>query len=177
MEATDSYDPEVLSALRGRMVASALRKGLGWHDAEDVVQEALLKAVREHVRPGAPPLPARAFTALHDRHVEFVRRSARQRKREVPTEHLEEAEVAKVEMGVNEDPRLRLLELCLVVSAIAGSDAMRFAQLKSEGATEHDVAALIGPRRAAAARRRLAKKKAAIAQALLAGLSPEEGPR
>ena len=62
-----------------------------------------------------------------------------------------------------------LLEARDLVASIAGEDAMEFALLTSCGATERDVAVILGwpPNRAAAARVQLGRKKADIALALL----------
>jgi DNA-directed RNA polymerase specialized sigma24 family protein len=177
-EATSPYPPEDLAELRRRMVMAALRRGVGWDDAEDVVQEALAKLLREQPRTGAPPLQIRAFAALRDKRVEFMRARARERERRVQGA-LAGPGADDEGRGVDipeEDARLALVEACQLVCGIAGYDAMCFAALKALGATERDVAEFMGwpAHRVAAARVRLARKKATITRALLETLTPKE---
>lgn len=177
-EATSPYPPENLAELRRRMVTAALRHGVGWDDVEDVVQEALAKLLREQPRRGAPPVQIRAFAALRDKRVEFMRVQARERKRRVqgaPAGPGADDEGRGVDIP-QEDARLALVEACQLVCGIAGYDAMCFAALKGLGATERDVSEFMGwsAQRVAAARVRLARKKATITQALLETLTPRE---
>lgn len=162
-----------LGRLRGRMVRRARRLGVPADEIEDVVQEALLKAIRERERPGAPGLEVRAFTALRDKRAEFARARARRLRLGSPivAERLSlEGELEAPGSGTE------LIELWELVREIAGEDAVVFALLKSLGATEEDVARIMEwPRsRAAASRVQLSRRKPLILQAMAEGLEEEE---
>lgn len=168
--ATDEYDA-AYGRLRSRLLNSARWHGIHENDLEDVVHDALAKLLAEQTRPGAPALDVRGYTALHDKRVEYWRREERRRGRFTsltlsPDEDGHEQERPEV---ASIDAALSLFELRELVGAIAGRDAMLFALLNACGATENDVAALLGwpPSRAAAARVQLARKKAQIALASL----------
>jgi DNA-directed RNA polymerase specialized sigma24 family protein len=166
--ATDEY--EVYERLRAGMLASARRNRVPENDVEDVIQDALVKLLGEHVRPGGPSLDRRAHTALHDKRVEHWRRERRRAPRLAPLNLPPDEngyEQERVEMA-SLDATVQMLELRDLVEAIAGRDAMLFALLKSCRATESDIAALLGwsPERAAAARVQLGRKKALIANAI-----------
>jgi DNA-directed RNA polymerase specialized sigma24 family protein len=161
----------VYDELRARMVASVRHRALvPVDDVEDVVHNALEKLLSEKVRAGAPRLSVRAFTAFRDKRAEYYRRQ----------EHSGETMPLTLTAGddgyeherpelASADQALAMFELRATISAIAGQDAMRFALLKACGATEPDIAILLGwpPARAAAARVQLSRKKAQIAQAVL----------
>lgn len=165
---TPSLDLEVL---RRRLVGTARRQGVAPADAEDVAQEALAKVVGERVRPGAPPMEVRAFVALRDQRIEYIRKRSRETERRSPWPVEQGSEdslgepvgVARVEDG------FALIEAVDVVCRVVGEDSMCFAYLKAFGATERDVQEIMGwtAQRAAAARVRLSRKKGALARALL----------
>ncbi len=153
------------------MVARTRKNGLSWDDAEDLVQDALLKVMRQGVRSGAPSLAVRAFVALRDRRSERARMAARRAFLDpMPRSALAERDVGVTESGY------AVVEICEVLTAIAGADVMKFARLKAQGATEADIAEQPGwsPQRAAAARIRLGRKKAALAAALALSLNRKE---
>ena len=167
MVSTAEHRREVaLGRVRRALVRRAATLGVPANDVEDVVQDALMKALGERPRPNAPPFPARASAALDDKRREFFRAEARRRARtttlmifdEGTSDEGERPEFALLDSGY------ALLELADAVTAIAGEDAMRFAVLRSFGATEDDVALLLRwpPNRAAAARVQLGRKKAEL---------------
>lgn len=168
--ATSEYEG-AYERLRGQLIASARRRHVHVNDLEDVVHDALEKMLREHVRPGAPSLKVRSFTALRDKQVEHFRREVRRSERvtslTLPADeegHVQErAEVASI------DAAFQLFELRATIEAIAGTDAMRFAFLSVFGATENDIAILLQwpATRAAAARVQFGRKKAHIARAII----------
>lgn len=167
--ATNEYET-AYERLRYGMIASARRRQVDENDIEDVVHDALVKVLEEHVRPGAPSLQRRAHAALRDKRVEHWRREERRSNRITsltlaPDEHGYEHERPDL---ASIDATIQLLELRDLIEAITGRDAMLFALFKSCGATEYDIAILLGwPReRAAAARVQLGRKKALIAQAI-----------
>jgi DNA-directed RNA polymerase specialized sigma24 family protein len=168
--ATNEFEA-VYEQLRSRMVASVRKGGLHENDVEDVVHDALEKLLSETVRPGAPNIAVRGFTALRDKRAEHYRREARRGERVTAltlppdgegNEH-ERPELVSVEQAI------KMVDLRETITAVAGEDAMRFAVLKACGATEYDIGVLLGwqPPRAAAARVQLTRKKTQIAQALL----------
>jgi DNA-directed RNA polymerase specialized sigma24 family protein len=169
MVAAPNEREAVYEQLRERLVGYALRRGLSAHDAEDVVHDALEKLLHETVRPGAPKIEIRAYTALKDKRAEHYRRQQRFDDRVVPLtlrDH-EGLEQERPELAMS-DAAIPLFESCETIAAIAGRDAMRFAIFKACRATEDDIALLLGwtPRRTAAARVQLGRKKAEIAEAL-----------
>lgn len=164
----------VYERLRGRMVATVRKRGVHANDVEDVVHDALEKLLNESIGPGAPPLEIRGYTALHDKQVEHFRREDRRSSRTTSLQ-LPDADGVERERPelASHDAALRLFELRETIGAIAGQDAARFALLSSCGATEKDIAVLLGwpPARAAAARVQLGRKKAQIVHATLDMLS------
>jgi len=169
----------IRSARRSGMIRSARRSGIHVDDVEDVVHDALVKMLGEHVRSGAPSLERRAHAVLRDKRAEHWRRehrrSARLTSLNLPPGEAgyeqERPEMAKA------DPAPQLLELRDLIESIAGRDATLFALLKACGATESDIVILLGwtPARAAAARIQLGRKKALIAHAVTDALTEEEG--
>jgi hypothetical protein len=132
----------VYERLRGRMVASVRRRGVHENDVEDVVQDALEKLLNERIRPGAPPVEARAYASLEDKRIEHLRRESRRLPRvatltlpaDVAGRELERPEMASA------DSAFQMFELRATIEAIAGPDAMRYALLNACGATEDDIA-------------------------------------
>lgn len=163
---------ENLGHLRKVMVASAARGGrVRLDDIEDVVQEAIIKALREKVRDGVPPFAARALRALADKQVEYVRVQQRGRARRDarPLAGPGNSEDAHVIDLPEPDPGFALVEMHMLCESIVGRDSLAYAVLKSRGATDHDVAELKGwtPQRVAAARMRLARRRAVLLRAML----------
>lgn len=167
MAAPVEIEHDAYRNLRLRLAASAARR-VPRDEVDDLVQDTLEKVLRERVRPGAPTLPKRAFAALRDKEAELWRREERRRGREATLMLVDGDEAAERPEVAIFDEGQRLLEARDLVSRIAGEDAVQFALLTSCGATEADVAALLGwpPNRAAAARVQLGRKKAEIALAL-----------
>lgn len=177
MGATEFLDDGRLADLRRRLVARGRAYGLPLHDVEDLVQDALIKVLRERSRPGQPPVEIRALTALRDVRAEHFRRHSRETARVSTTGD---------ELGDSEPPTggsafssLDVVELCESVRRLVGTDVMTFAVLKSMGATEADVATLMGwaPRRAAAARVQLSRKRRLLIEAMSRDVSPYEEER
>jgi DNA-directed RNA polymerase specialized sigma24 family protein len=159
----------VYRKLRSRLHVSAARR-VPIDEVDDLVQDTLEKVLREPLRAGAPNLARRAFAALHDKEVELWRRDQRRRARHADLVLVDEDgdEGERPDVAILDDGYL-LLEARDLVASIAGEDAIEFALLTSCGATERDVAVILGwpPNRAAAARVQLGRKKAEIALALL----------
>lgn len=130
-------------------------------DREDVVQEAMVRALREEVRPLAPPLPARALRKLRDASVDLYRQQSR--KKEPP-------QVASLEAHgdlAREDAALKLAETSDMVRAIAGPDVLQYALWTAARMTEREIAQQPGwsSQRAGAARRQLSRKMEALMRA------------
>lgn len=170
MEAVQEESGEIVE-VRRRMVARARRRGLSRDDAEDLVQDALLKVTRQGRKPGAPGLAPRAFVALRDKQSEHMRAARRACYRSVAWAEVPEREVAVTE------PRYELAEMCQMLAEIVGADAMAYVRLKAVGSTEGDIAQILGwsPQRVSTARMRLTRKRADIAKALSRSMGTMEG--
>lgn len=175
MEAQDQVHEARLAGLRRRLVARARRDRLTPDDIEDMVQEALLKVLRERTRPGQPVIEIRAYTALRDARAEFFRQRSRDTRRLVSTTPDGQGEVVLPE-HLEEGRPLDVVDTCEVVRQLAGSDVLVFAWLKSVGLTEADVAALMGwpASRAAAARIKLSRKRSLLVKAMRGEFLEEE---
>lgn len=177
VEPVESEREVVYGKLRRRLLRAALAKGIPEDDAEDFAHDVVEKTLREVVRPAAPALEIRAGAAVRDKRAEYSRRVQRRPQLvplTLPTNE-EGAEQERPELAVV-DGAFAILELRDVIVSVAGEDAMRFALLKTWGATESDIALLLGwpPQRAAAARVQLGRKKGEIARAVLGFYRPEE---
>lgn len=130
-------------------------------DREDVVHEAMVRVLREEVRPSAPPLPARALSKLRDASIDLYRRQSR--KKEPP---LVVSLEACGEMAC-EDAAIKLAETSDMVRAIAGPDVLQYARWTAIGMTEREIAQQPGwsTKRAGAARRQLSRKTEALMRA------------
>lgn len=131
-------------------------------DREDVAQEALLKLVQERPKETAPPLRVRAFAALRNAQVDYLRKKTRAK---------EPVLLAVENMdGIScEDPEIRLAELRQVIEQLAGADALEIAEARMIGETEAEVGTRPGwtPQRAHAGRRQLNRMGSVIADELL----------
>lgn len=151
-----SYDE--LKALRVLLLKAAR---VAEADREDVVQDAMFRAVQEDVRPAAPPLQARALRKLRDASADLYRRRSRKR---------EPQEVESLEAHGDialEDATIKVTETADMIEAIAGADVLKYVRWASIGMTEREIAEQPGwsTKRAGAARRQLSRKMEALARA------------
>lgn len=164
----DPRDTEHLRVVRKALFGST--RGGNYHvpepDAEDVVQDALLKYLAKPPSPGVAE-EARAFTALRDVRAEYYRRQAR-RPEELTPRILPSSSAPADE---------RLTEAELAIEQIAGPDVRLYCQLKKEGYTQTDIGRLPGwsQRRAAAAYKQFQRHHQPIAEALAIKLKEKHG--
>jgi RNA polymerase sigma factor (sigma-70 family) len=173
----DFYD-----ALRRRMLGISERR-VPVADAEDLVQEALEKFIRERVRPGAPPPEVRAFRALRDKRAEYFRRKGRHDRRQIAridegrnlAEEEDSSGPAFVEPA-EEEAGYRVAEILAALEQILGPEVVEYVWMKFRGLTMEEIAREPGwdKRRVARVRMRLARKKKGVAIAIL-GRLPEGG--
>jgi DNA-directed RNA polymerase specialized sigma24 family protein len=155
-------EPEHLRRLRLRLMHTA--RGPAAHipsrDAEDVVQNAMIRYLREPPRPGGPPEEARAHVALRRERANYYR--ARERKPEQLTDQ------PTSPTPVPSEPHTALVDAAVTIEQIAGADARRLAELRGEGHTLRDAARLLhwDARRVEATRKQLERNKDRIARAI-----------
>jgi DNA-directed RNA polymerase specialized sigma24 family protein len=161
-------EPEQLSRLRGRLLRST--RGASAHvpsrDAEDVVQNAMIRYLREAPRPGAPSDEIRAHMALRRERAKYYR--TRERK---PEQLTEEPRLQSAAAGIGTGH----IEAALTIEQIAGADARRIAELRGEGHTLSDAARVLhwDARRVEAARKQIERHKDRIAYALATRLKED----
>lgn len=149
-------------------------------DAEDVVQEALIKLLREEARPDAPDVRVRAFRALRDTRVDYFRKESR-RQEKLPTVSISkvQTEVDRDEGGfpaqalepVQRDSLLELVELFEAVEQIADPEILEYLKMKVERQTDGEIAQQSGwdNRRVARVRKRFQRKRTEIIEKLTNG--------
>jgi DNA-directed RNA polymerase specialized sigma24 family protein len=153
-------EPDHLKQLRSRLLQST--RGPTGHvpgrDAEDVVQEAMIRFLAEVPKPGAPGDAARA-------HVAFKRERANYFRRRKPEQLSDELTVLR---PGGSGPDARLVQAAVAIEQIAGRDARMVAELRGAGHTFDDVAQELGwtPQRVEAARKQLLRNKERIATAV-----------
>ncbi len=155
-------EPERLRGIRRRLLQSAQGPvaNVPRRDAEDVVQNAMIRFLREAPQEGAPPDEIRAHVALKRERANYYRRRDRK------PEHLSAEPTALLAAGSG--PDARLIQACVAIEQIAGPDARRVAELKGKGYTAADMADELGwsKQRVDAARKQLERNKAKIAAAV-----------
>ncbi len=162
-------EPDHLRRLRVRLMHSA--RGAAAHipsrDAEDVVQNAMIRYLREAPRPDGPSEEIRAHIALKRERANYYR--TRARKPELLTDEPVALRSDRVE------PETGFAEAFLAIEQIAGADAGRLAVLRGEGHTLADAARLLhwDARRVEAARKRLERNGERIALAVKAHLKED----
>jgi DNA-directed RNA polymerase specialized sigma24 family protein len=153
---------ERLLRLRSRLLAST--GGAVAHvparDAEDVVQEAMIRFLKEPPREGSPSDEVRAHVALKRERANYYRRRSRR------PEALAGEPVALLAGG--SDPDARLVQAAVAIEQIAGRDARLVAELRGQRQTYEDIAGELGWRkqRVEAARKQLERHKDQIAAAV-----------
>lgn len=151
-----------LVQLRRRLLSSARGRAANVPaaDVEDVVQDALVRFLRESPRAGAPADEVRAHVALRRERADYYRRRARRR---------EEATVEPVPLlAAGASPDALLVQAAVAIEQIAGDDARIVAELRGEHHSYDDIAReLAWPlRRVEAARKQLERYRPQIAAAL-----------
>jgi DNA-directed RNA polymerase specialized sigma24 family protein len=163
-------DQEHLSRLRGRLLASTRGStaSVPPRDAEDVVQEAMIRLVREPARADAPSDEIRAHVALKRERANYYRRRARR------PEQLAAEPIALLAGGSDADARL--VQAAVAIEQIAGRDTRLLAELRGQRYTYQDIASELGwsMRRVEAARKQLERHKDQIAVA--AAIQLKEAP-
>lgn len=163
-------EPEQLRRLRQRLVNST--RGAGAHvpsrDAEDVVQNAMVRFLREAPRADGPSDDIRAHVALRRERANYYR--ARERK---PEQLSKEPQTLR---GAAATETLGHVEAAVAIEQIAGGDARRIAELRGEGHTLDDASRILhwDANRVEAARKQIERHKDAIARAVNRRL--KEGP-
>jgi DNA-directed RNA polymerase specialized sigma24 family protein len=154
-------ESEQLRRLRERLLRST--RGAAAHvpsrDAEDVVQNAMIRYLREPPRPDAPNEEIRAHVALKRERANYFR--TRQRK---PEQLTDEPQLTPTAAAM----RLRHIEAAVAIEQIAGADARRIAELRGEGHTLSDASRVLhwDANRVEAARKQIERHKDRIARAL-----------
>jgi DNA-directed RNA polymerase specialized sigma24 family protein len=155
-------EPEQLRRLRQRLLSST--RGAAAHvpgrDAEDVVQNAMVRYLREPPKVNSPSDEIRAHVALRRERANYFR--ARERK---PEQLAEEPQLLG---GAAASERLGHVEAAVAIEQIAGADARRIAELRGEGHTLDDAARILhwDANRVEAARKQIERHKDAIARTL-----------
>ena len=128
-------------------------------DAEDVVQEALIRFLNEPPRDGSPPEEVRAHVALKRERANYYRRRARK------PEQLAAEPVALLAGG--SDPYARLVQVTVAIEQIAGRDARLVAELRGQRYAYQDIACELSwsIQRVEAARKQLQRHTDQIAAA------------
>ena len=158
----DPPEPARLGHLRRRLLESA--RGGNAHvpgaDAEDVVQEAMVRFLREVPNADSPPAEIRAHVALKRERANYYRRLDRR------GEELTPEPTALLAAG--DGPDARFLQSAVAIEQIAGRDVRLFAELRTSGHTMDDIAHVLDwtPQRVDAARKQLARYTDEIAVAL-----------
>ncbi len=136
--ASSPLPPPELARLRAQLLDSARghRANVPQDDAEDVVQEAMIRFLREPQRDGAPSAEVRAHVALKRERANYYRRRGRRR------EQLGDEPVALLARG--SEPDARFTQAAIAIEQIAGADVRAMVELRSEGYTYGDVAAALG---------------------------------
>jgi DNA-directed RNA polymerase specialized sigma24 family protein len=129
-------------------------------DAEDVVQDALLRFVREKPRPAAPAPRVRAHRALKDERAGYYR------KRSGRPEVLSAEPVALLAGG--REPDALFAQAAVAIEQIAGADARALVELRGQRYSYEDCALELGwaPERVDAARKQIERHRKQIARAL-----------
>jgi DNA-directed RNA polymerase specialized sigma24 family protein len=137
-------------------------------DAEDVVQNAMMRYLREAPRPGGPTEEIRAHMALKRERANYYR--TRERK----PEQLTDQPAALVSTGTGPGPEL--IDGAVTIEQIAGPDARRLAELRSEGHALADASRVLhwDARRVEVARKQIERNKDKIALALALNTKPKE---
>ncbi len=162
-------EPEQLRRLRERLLNSA--RGPGAHvpsrDAEDVVQNAMVRYLREPPKADSPSDEIRAHVALRRERANYFR--TRERK---PEQLTEEPQTLR---GAAATEPLGHVAAAVAIEQIAGADARRIAELRGEGHTLDDAARILhwDANRVEAARKQIERHKDAIARALNRRLKEE----
>jgi DNA-directed RNA polymerase specialized sigma24 family protein len=162
-------EPEQLHRLRQRLLNST--RGAGAHvpsrDAEDVVQNAMVRYLREAPKPNGPNDDIRAHVALRRERANYFR--TRERK---PEQLTHEPQILR---GAPATERLGHVEAAVAIEQIAGVDARRIAELRGEGHTLDDAARILhwDANRVEAARKQFERHKDMIARALNRQLKEE----
>ena len=144
-------EPEQLRRLRRRLLQSA--RGAAAHipsrDAEDVVQNAMIRYLRESPKPGGPSEEIRAHVALRRERANYYR--TRERKPEELTDQPAEHRVLHMA------PQPAHIDAAVTIEQIAGPDARQLAELRGNGHTLADAASVLhwDARRVDAARKQL----------------------
>jgi DNA-directed RNA polymerase specialized sigma24 family protein len=158
----ESPEPAQLLRLQLRLLQTT--RGLAAHipsrDAEDVVQNAMIRYLREPPRPGSPTEEIRAHVALKRERANYYR--ARNRKPEQLTD--QPAALQSIHTGLDS----ALIDAAVTIEQIAGPDARCVAELRGEGHALADAARILhwDTRRVEAARKQLERYKDRIALAL-----------
>lgn len=162
-------EPEDLRRLRTRLLQST--RGAAAHipsrDAEDVVQNAMVRFLRETPRPGAPSDDIRGHVALKRERANYYRSSARRPERLTD----DPAALRRTSM----DPDHEFVESRLTIEQIAGPDAAKLADVRGKGYSLTDAARVLhwDARRVEAARKQLERYAPRIARAVRAQLKED----
>lgn len=154
-------DDESVQEARQALARLAQRRAPDWsqHDRDDLVQDAMAKALAQHQLPGrGTPLRIRAHVTFRDVLTDGRRKRARTREDLCADPH-----DARVESDPT-DARLRLGELCHAMSAALGTEIVEFAVLCARGYTATAIAELPGwdAARVDRVRKRLRRKQALV---------------
>jgi DNA-directed RNA polymerase specialized sigma24 family protein len=153
--------PPELARLRAQLLDSTRGRhaNVPREDAEDVVQEAMIRFLREPQRDRAPSAEVRAHVALKRERANYYRRRGRRR------EQLGEEPVALLAGGT--EPDARFTQAAVAIEQIAGADVRALVELLGDGYTYSDVAAALGwtDHKVDAARQKLRRCRNEIAAA------------
>ncbi len=129
---------EQVAAVRSMLFGLARRRLPGWsvQDREDLVHDALIKALAQHQLPGGTPLEIRARVTFKDVLVDRFRAAGRHR--EEPSPDPEDRRVDPRAI----DARLQFAALCADINAKLGPEILSLVKLRALGFTYAEIAEL-----------------------------------
>ncbi len=135
-------DEQTVASVRGTLTDLARKKVGYWshHDREDLVQDALEKALRKPRLPGEAPLKARALTAFRDELIDAQRRRSRSAKREQLREEIPDSRPEPERSAAF----LELAAECAALKAQLGLELLEFAIMRADDLTYDEIAARDG---------------------------------
>lgn len=158
-------DPDLASVvLRERLVRAASRHGgIERHAAaEDLAQDALVEALKEELRSGAPAAEVRARRHLKHKVIDWERRRATRRRNELFYEAADAEEDVGLELRAPIDSEARIHQIFAHLQSVLEPEEVTFVLLKHIGCTDEEIATTVpdwDSQRVARVRRRLSRSK------------------
>ena len=152
-------DDDAITTARRVLVALAQRQAhaLPAADRDDLVQDALVKALRQHQLPGGTPLEIRVRVTFQDVLRDYYRKRSRSLEDPwaEPPEEPRDAELLS---------RLNLGEVCAAINEQLGNEILQYSLLLAQGHTAAQITDVPGwdPARVDRVRKRLRRKQGLV---------------